>query len=134
MLQRVGYRRPGGWTIGRGIQRIFALPGGSVWLAETNIYRNSLPGYVRLETVENQVAVLVLIEAEVEKSAHEAACLRLPFADGCLDYTCEWIGFAVVIILKTLVYQEIFALGKTAATPAVRAVLRPAAPRFGLRV
>jgi probable O-glycosylation ligase (exosortase A-associated) len=41
---------------------------------------------------------------------------------------------AVVIILKTLVYQEIFALGKTAATPAVRAVLRPAAPRFGLRV
>jgi probable O-glycosylation ligase (exosortase A-associated) len=41
---------------------------------------------------------------------------------------------AVVVILKKLVYQEIFALGKTKAAPAARAVLRPVAPRYGLRV
>ena len=41
---------------------------------------------------------------------------------------------AMVVILKALVYKEIFALGKTQAAPAARTVLRPMAPRYGLRV
>jgi len=43
-------------------------------------------------------------------------------------------NIAIVVIVKNLVYQEIRALGKTTAAPAARAVLRPMAPRYGLRV
>src|SRR5439155_25555991 len=76
-----GLRRLGARVLALGVLRA----GQAVGLAEAHVERAAVRRLVRDRAFENQVAVLVLVEAELDEGADIAPALRRAVDDGVLD-------------------------------------------------